>query len=208
MIYAYDETLISKAQTSMAHMLDMAVNTYNYDLSEFYDMFLNSQYCPRFERGESSVIAGMSGHELAYSVISEFRDVKLRDYDFRVDRTREYWIGWNLSYYQWISSRSFRHINKLVSIPQLYSMYPKYHERDISHFVDRVNEIDSEYKRRAFKRLREYAHLTQRELAEKTGIPIRTIQQYEQGQKELAHAHADVVVRLAKALYCNIEDIY
>ena len=155
MIYAYDETLISKAQISMAHMLDMAVNTYEYDLSEFYDMFLNSQYCPRFERGESSVIAGMSGHELAYSVISEYRDVQLRDYDFRVDRTREYWIGWNLSYYQWFSSRSFRHINKLVSIPQLYSMYPTFHEMDISQFVDRLNEIDSEHKKQTFKRLRE-----------------------------------------------------
>ena len=208
MTYAYDDTLISKAQTTMANMLDMAVNTYEYDLSDFYDMFLNSQYAARFERGESSVIAGMSGHELAYSVISEYKDVKLHDYDFRIDRSREYWIGWNLSYYQWISSRSFRYINNLVSIPQLYLMYPKYHEMDISQFVDCLNEIDSEHRRHTFKRLREYAHLTQKQLAEKTGIPIRTIQQYEQGQKELAHARADVVVRLSKALYCNVEDIY
>ena len=38
-------------------------------------------------------------------------------------------------------------------------------------------------------------------------LPLRSIQQYEQGQKELSHARADVVVRLSKAMYCRIEDI-
>ena len=208
MICSYDETLLYKAQTSMAHMMDSAVNLYGYDLAEFYDLFLNSVFPARIERGESKVIAGMSGHELAYAVISEQRDVGLRDHDFTVDRSREYWIGWSLSYYQWRSLRSFRYINELVSIPEMYSMYPRYHEMDISQFVDRINEIDNEHKRKTLKRLRKYAGLSQKELAEKTGIPVRTIQQYEQGQKILAHARTDVVVRLSRALYCNIEDLY
>lgn len=207
MICSYDETLLHKAQTSMGHMLDTAVSLYGWDLAEFYDMFLNSDYPARIERGESSVIAGMSGHELAYAVISEQKEVGLHDHDLTVDRSREYWIGWSLSYYQWRSSRSFRYINDLVSIPQMYSMYPIYHEMDISQFVDRINEIDGENRRMSFKRLRKYAGLSQKELADKTGIPLRTIQQYEQGQKILAHARADVVVRLSKALYCNIEDL-
>ncbi len=207
MICSYDETLVYKAQTSMAHMFDTAVALYGYELKEFYDVFLESGYSGRFERGESSVIAGMSGHELAYAVISEHRNVELLDHDFSVNRSREYWIGWSLAYYQWLSSRSFKYINELVSIPDMYSMYPKYHEMDISQFVDRVNEIDEEHKRQMFKRLRKYAKLSQKELADKTGVPIRTIQQYEQGQKVLAHARADVVVRLSKALYCNVEDL-
>ena len=86
-------------------------------------------------------------------------------------------------------------------------MYPKYHEMDISQFVDRINELSDARKRQMFKRLRKYAGLSQKELADKTGVPLRTIQQYEQGQKNLAHARADVVVRLSKALYCNIEDL-
>lgn len=208
MICSYDKTLLYKAQTSMANMLDAAVSLYGYDLEEFYDIFLNSPYPVRFERGESSVIAGMSGHELAYALISEHKDADLLEHNCPVARSREYWIGWSLSYYQWISTRSFRYINELVSIPKMYSMYPKYHEMDITQFVDRVNEIDDIHKRQTFKRLRQYANLTQKELADKTGIPIRTIQQYEQGQKILTHAHADVVVRLSRALYCNIEDIF
>ncbi len=191
----------------MAHMLDIAVGLYGYDLEEFYDMFLSSDYPARIERGESTVIAGMSGHEMAYDIISAHRDIELRGNDFTVDRSPEYWIGWSLSYYQWVSLKTFRRINELVSIPSMYGMYPKYHEMDISQFVDRVNEIDEEHSKQAFKRLRKYAGLSQKELADKAGIPVRTIQQYEQGQKNLAHARADVVVRLSKALYCNVEDI-
>ncbi len=191
----------------MAHMFDMAVSSYGYDLSEFYDMFLDSPYSSRFERGESAVIAGMSGHELAYAVISEYVNEPIHDHDLSVDRSCEYWMGWSLSYYQWISSRSFKYINSIAPISDLYSMYPKYHEMDISQFVDRINELSDARKRQMFKRLRKYAGLSQKELADKTGVPLRTIQQYEQGQKNLAHARADVVVRLSKALYCNIEDL-
>ncbi len=207
MICSYDENLLYKAQTSMAHMLDVAVSIYGCELEEFYDMFLNSSYPVRIERGESSVIAGMSGHEMAYDIISKHRKVELQGNDYTVDRSCEYWIGWSLSYYQWKSARSFKYINELVSIPQMYNMYPRYHEMDISQFVDRVNEIGDEHKRQAFKRLRKYAGMSQKELADKTGIPVRTIQQYEQGQKNIAHARADVVVRLSKAMYCSIEDL-
>ena len=204
---SYDKNLLYKAQTSMAHMLDAAVALYGYELEDYYDMFLNSPYSGRFERGESSVIAGMSGHELAHAVISEYKSIDLHDYVFTVDRSCEYWIGWSLSFYQWKSSRSFRYINELVPISDMYSMYPKYHEMDISQFVDRVDEIDHDRRKQAFKRLRQYAGISQRELADRTGIPLRTIQQYEQGQKNLAHARADVVVKLSKALYCRVEDI-
>ena len=207
MICSYDETLLYKAQTSMAHMFDVAVSSYGYDLSGFYDMFLDSPYSSRFERGESSVIAGMSGHELAYTVISEYHSIPLHDHDFSIERSREYWIGWSLSYYQWISTRSFKYINSIAPISDLYLMYPKYHEMDISQFVDYINELSDIRKQQTFKRLRKYAGISQKELADKTGVPLRTIQQYEQGQKNIAHAHADVVVRLSRALYCDIEDL-
>lgn len=44
------------------------------------------------------------------------------------------------------------YINELVPIPDMYSMYPKYHEMDITQFVDRVNEIDKE--KRCYESLR------------------------------------------------------
>ncbi|MBR3918457.1 MAG: helix-turn-helix transcriptional regulator [Clostridia bacterium] len=36
-------------------------------------------------------------------------------------------------------------------------------------------------------------------------IPVRTIQQYEQNQKNINAAKAETVVKLAKALNCTVE---
>ena len=188
-------------------MLDTAVYLYDQDLTRFYDSFLASEYSRRFESGESAVIAGMSGHELAYAVISENEELAMKGMDYSIDRSREYWCGWSLAYYQWYSGRSFRYINRLAPIDEVCGMYPVYHEMDIRQFSDYLDEKDIEYKRSAFKRLRAYLGISQRELAQRSGVPLRTIQQYEQGQKQLSHARADVVVSLAKALYCRIEDL-
>jgi len=65
----------------------------------------------------------------------------------------------------------------------------------------------NDHQKSQLNRLRLYAGLTQKELSERTDIPLRTIQQYEQGQKDISHARADSIVKLAKALYCNVEEI-
>ena len=47
--------------------------------------------------------------------------------------------------------------------------------------------------------------MSQSELAGLTGIPIRTLQAYEQCQKNINNASVDYVIRLSKALNCDIE---
>ena len=207
MMHAYDENLLYKAQITLANMLDTAVYVYDYELSAFYFLFLNSEYSKRFEKGESSVIAGMSGREMAYAVINANQNIEMKKPVYYVDRSREYWVGWSLGFYQWYSGKGFREINDFVDINTVLSMYQKYHEMDIMHFVDCLDRMSESQKESAFKRLRMYANLSQKELAERTGIPLRTIQQYEQGQKDLSHARADSVIKIAKALYCRVEDL-
>lgn len=51
------------------------------------------------------------------------------------------------------------------------------------------------------------AGLSQRQLADLSGIPVRTIQQYEQRQKDLTHAAYATVSALARALSCVPGDI-
>ena len=53
------------------------------------------------------------------------------------------------------------------------------------------------------KELRLKNGLSQSELAKASGIPVRTIQQYEQGQKDLAKARAEYLIALARALNCE-----
>ena len=48
---------------------------------------------------------------------------------------------------------------------------------------------------------------SQKELAELTSIPIRTIQQYEQKQKNINNAQTNYVLALSQALSCSPKDI-
>lgn len=57
------------------------------------------------------------------------------------------------------------------------------------------------------KKIREAAGMTQRELAEKTGVNLRMIQFYEQGVKRINAAEALTVLRLADALGVEVRDL-
>ena len=78
---------------------------------------------------------------------------------------------------------------------------------DIRQFCDRMNALyRASQPESNLKRLRSKAGLSQRELAEISGIPLRTIQQYEQRQKNINKAQAEYLVMLARALCCGVED--
>lgn len=57
------------------------------------------------------------------------------------------------------------------------------------------------------QQLRKDAGYTQRELAARSGLSIRTLQYYEQGVLDLDKASASTVYRLALALDCQMEDL-
>ena len=204
MIHAYDKNYLSKAQNNLASMLDFAVYDLEEDLSYFYLKFLQSKICSQFERGESTVIAGKSGVELALDIIGD--ETLASKYRPAANRTPEYWCGWALAYFQWQTNLGFKEINKYISISEILAMYSPYHEMDISQFCDKMIELYNKRKNNTnLKALRLDAGLSQRELAEISDIPVRTIQQYEQNQKNINAAKAETVVKLAKALNCTVE---
>ena len=57
------------------------------------------------------------------------------------------------------------------------------------------------------KSIREYRDMTQRELAEKSGVRLRMIQEYEQGRKDINKAEAIKIYKMAEALDCDMKDI-
>jgi DNA-binding transcriptional regulator YiaG len=196
---------------SLAWMFDYAINGCGLELEDFYQQFLQSSYAKRFEYGESSVIAGMSGVELAYRVMLENDpDTILVKPVFSIERSQEYWLGFYLAYYQWYRNLPFAQITERVGIGTIQAMYGKYHEMDITQFVEALDEMRSEARMRQVSRLKEYRRLlqmSQKELAEQSGVPLRTIQQYEQGQKNINHARAEYVIALSRVLYCRPEEL-
>ncbi len=202
MIRAYSEMYMPDARKRLANSFDYAVHTLGYSLSEYYDLFIKSGLSGRFERGDARVISGMSGIELALKVIEICTGEYIsKERIYSVGKSPEYWVGWAWAYYQWYSAGSFVELKQDIPIDSVLDMYDKYHEMDITHFVDRIDEIRRGKRLYTYLRIyRERCGLSQSELAEQTGIPVRTIQQYEQRQKSIDHAKAEYVIMLANVL--------
>ena len=209
MIRAYDKVYLDKARTALGRMLDFAVYDLNYDIAEFFNLFISSGVAEGFERGDFLLIVGMSGVELAYRVLelSGVEHERIRP-KYTMDRSEEYWTGWALVYYPWETSLRFAEIVRCVPIKAIQRLYSPYHEMDIRQFCDKMNELYRAAQPESnLKCLRRKADLSQRELAELSGVPLRTIQQYEQRQKSINKAQAEYLIMLARALRCNAEDL-
>lgn len=57
------------------------------------------------------------------------------------------------------------------------------------------------------KQLREKCGLTRQELADLCGVNYRSLQDYEQGHKDITHAKGAVLYRLSLALGCTVEEL-
>lgn len=209
MIHAYDKVYLDKARIALGRMLDFAVYDLNYDIAKFFDLFLSSGVADRFGKGDFTLLVGMSGVEIAYEVLEQsktkFERIKP---NYTVDRSEEYWTGWALAYYQWENALSFAEIVHYIPIKEIQALYSPYHEMDLRQFVDKMNELYTTAKpETTLKLLRQKVGLSQRELAELSGVPVRTIQQYEQRQKNINKAKAEYLVMLAQALCCEAENL-
>jgi transcriptional regulator with XRE-family HTH domain len=76
--------------------------------------------------------------------------------------------------------------------------------------IDTASEIIAESQHKnlnPLKRQRMSARLTQLELAQKSGVKLRMIQAYEQNYQDITKAEVGTMLRLARTLSCNIEDL-
>lgn len=208
---AYNELYLNDARCNLGEMLDYAVYDCGYGAEEFFSWFVYSAIGRQFEIGNPKYVTGMSGVELArdviYLVLGEACDVEPSQ---SIERSREYWAGWSMAYYQWLRGIHFSDMLRHgLTVERVLSMYVL-HEADVKKTVEAFDVVLSskqDEKLSALKRLRAYAGYTQKELSEVTGVSLRMVQLYEQGQNELSKAQANVVLRLAKALHCNVDDL-
>ena len=209
MMHAYDKLYLEKGRTALARMLDFAVYDLHMELTSFFDLFISSGVAQLFAQGDIHTLVGKSGVELAYEVLDRSGlPYKRVTTQYSMDRSEEYWTGWALAYYQWETAQSFADIIEYVPIIDIRAMYDPYHEMDIRQFCDAMNEHLRKAKPETnLKLLRQQNSLSQKELAEISGVPLRTIQQYEQRQKSINKAQAEYLVMLSVALNCSIEQL-
>lgn len=206
---AYQETYLSKAQAALGDAFDYAINTCRIPGSDFIKIFTASSVSRRIENGEPAYLAGKSGIEIASDVVLETTGKQLEAApQEHFGRSREYWIGWAVSYYQWFSARSYSDIFKVLSYEDLANMYHTLHEADITKFVDIADEkIREHFKDTNLKRIRSSYGCTQAELAKRSGVTLRSIQMYEQRNKDINKASADALYRISRVLGCSMESL-
>ena len=208
-MHAYDKLYLEKARAALARMLDFAVYDLHQDLTSFFDLFISSGVAPLFEQGDIHILVGKSGVELAYEVLERSGLAYKRvTPQYSMDRSEEYWTGWALAYYQWETAQPFAEIVQYIPIQDILAMYDPYHEMDIRQFCDAMNERLRKAKPETnLKLLRQQNGLSQKQLAEISSVPLRTLQQYEQRQKNINKAQAEYLVSLSTALNCSVEQL-
>lgn len=209
MIHAYQEIYLSKAQAVLGDAFDYAINVCGIPGADFIKLFIASQVSKRMENGEPAYLVGKSGMETAREVVVETKGLELHiELHEHYERSIEYWIGWAVAYYQWFSGRKYSEIFETVSFEELQKMYYPLHEADITKFVDILDaKVKGCFPETNLKRIRSIYGCTQAELAEMSDVSLRSIQMYEQRNKNINKASVDTIYRLAKVLGCTVEDL-
>lgn len=207
MTHAYSQLYLSKSSRAVGNMLHAAVYEFGMDGDDFLKRFIQSDVAEEIESGNPKYIAGKSGLELFLEVMEkttgEAQDAELVE---SYERSPVYWVGWMLTHYQWYSGRTFKSIIDTVPYNELLGLYETLHEADIEKSYE-VLDVHFEKSESRLKTVRKRCGLTQEELADESGVSINTIRSYERKGKDINKAQFDIVLRLAKALKCDMIEL-
>ena len=208
-MYAYKDIYLADARSNLGAMFDYAINVHKMRTDDFWDIFAGSKVARALSCGDPKYIAGMSGRELFANLIYDTYQkwIELSD-ECQMDRTREYWAGFALAYYQWCSGNSYDAIRRCgVMLSDIVNYY-FLHESPDQKFVDVMNtRMRHGREDNVLKRLRKNTGMTQKQLSKESGVSLRMIQLYEQGQNDLSKAQAKVVISLSRTLGCDASEL-
>ena len=201
MIHAYNNIYLNSVMHNLAALFDMAINAEGLDADQFSYMFATSSVASGIENGFPNMLAGKSATEMLMIILD--KDVEYTTVP--LDRTPQYWAGWILANAQWYLNKSFKEILDVMPFSSLVSMYYPYHEADEMKTIEIIQKYFP--KTSSLKLLRQKRNLTQEQLALISGVNIRSIRAYEQGENDILKAQGESLLMLSKALGCTIEEL-
>lgn len=209
MIHAYDNQYLDDAMKCLGEAMDYAANGCQMNMDDFLNLFIGTGYAEQFAAGVPKYVSGVSGTELVMDVLTksgagiDFPQAQI-DYDY----SPQYWCGWILAYYQWYTGRGFKEIQKHITMQEIEKLYHTLHEASEKKFVDTINRmIRKKNPPTRLQAQRKISGYSQRELAEKVGVNLRTLQQYEIRAKDINKAAGGTLLALSKTLGCRVEDL-
>ena len=207
-IHAYNENYLSNASTTLATMLDYAVNIKKENIDQFFVEFITSGIAGEFGVGNPMYIVGKTGIDLYYEVkqIDPVYDINSINSYYSINRSPEFWVGYYLAFAQWYLNVSFATIVYAVPVSEMLSWYPLAHEADVINFAEKIEKriLQSNNNLRI---IRERNGLSQNQLSNLSGVGIRNIQMYEQGKNDIGKAQYNTLTSLARPLNCSQNDL-
>ena len=199
MIEAYNKCYLPRAMRNLGLCFDAGMLRMKPE--DFLRRFLASDVARAWEQGDPAWLAGRSGDELYTALSGEVVDPDIHD----VDLTPEFWCGQTLCYVQWAMGLPFARLMEAVPLAELQKLAKE--RRDAT-----PEELAALYHARLFpqpalKRLRHSRGLSQSQLALVSGVKIRSIRAYEQGDLDICRAQYDTLRALAGALSCTVEEL-
>ena len=123
------------------------------------------------------------------------------------ERLDTYWAGYILAYYQYKTGLTYKYIHEQISIHRIRELYYPLHEASEEKAINVISKlIKKKYVTRLQQR-RKLLNISQRKLAIKARVNIRTLQEYEVGTKSINKASALTVYNLSRVLNCNVKDL-
>lgn len=142
MIHAYDNQYLDDAMKCLGEAMDYAANGCQINMDEFLNLFIGTGYAEQFAAGVPKYVSGVSGTELVMDVLTKSgTDMDFPQAQIDYDYSPQYWCGWILAYYQWYTGRSFKEIQKHITMQEIEKLYPTLHEASEKKFVDTVNRM-------------------------------------------------------------------
>ncbi len=200
MIRAYNELYVDDAMNTLAETFDFVRGGRQADML-FHD-FIESGAAEQFGRGNPRYV-NMPPQVLFEEITRERPPRK----HAQLEKSPEYWCGFVLAYYQWLTGLGFEQIGRRLPPSRILAMYHPLHEAGLDKFVDVANGIVF-HKETNLARYRKNANLSQRELARLCGVSLRSIQLYEQRRLDINMAPAVKLLQISRALGCEIEDLF
>lgn len=208
-MYAYSESYLPVAMDCLGEAFDYAVRACNLGADQFAALFVASGMAAQFQRGCPQVLAGISGTELAMEVISRSgMTMAFPPAQVGYQNSPEYRCGRALAYYQWFTGESFRSLHSRLSVKELRRLYAQLRKTSDQETMDALHQLLADRQEPGnLARLRQRLGLSQQELADRAGVNVRALQQYERTDLSLQSASLGTAVSLANALGCRVEDL-
>jgi len=191
-----------------AEAIDYGVNACHYNIDMIIRL-LCSQYGSKFDDRDEEFVNNYDGEKLIKEIVDTFF-WKYPYPDYKINpKSKEYILGEYLGELAAFSKIPFRDLLLRIR-PTDTLTFLKEHNYEINHdefekWATKIYKKDDYVTR--LRLIRDHNHLSQAQLAKKSGVNIRNIQMYEQRNNDINAASGIILQKLAHALKVRVDDL-